>query len=58
VPNATRIRRIAFAVICGEVGRAAIVFVMNYYASTHFAADGLSLPKSSGPAPASTKISR
>jgi Protein of unknown function (DUF2975) len=39
--NATRIRRIALAVIFGEVGRAAIVFVMNYYASTHFAADGL-----------------
>jgi hypothetical protein len=39
--NATRIRRIAFAVIFGEVVRAAIVFVMNYYASTHFGADGL-----------------
>jgi hypothetical protein len=41
VANATRIRRIAFAVIFGEAGRAAIVFVTNYYASTHFVAEGL-----------------
>ena len=39
--NATRIRRIAFAVILGETGRAALVFVTNYYASTHFVAEGL-----------------
>ena len=39
--NATRIRRIAFAVIIGAVGRAAVVFLGNLYASTHFAAEGL-----------------
>ncbi len=39
--NATRIRRIAFAVILGETARAALVFVTNYYASTHFVAEGL-----------------
>jgi Protein of unknown function (DUF2975) len=39
--NATRIRQIAFAVIVGEVGRAAVVFLANLYASTHFAAEGL-----------------
>ena len=39
--TATRIRRIAFAVILGETGRAALVFVTNYYASTHFVAEGL-----------------
>jgi hypothetical protein len=39
--NATRIRRIAFAVIFGEAARTAIVFFTNYYASTHFAAEGL-----------------
>ncbi len=39
--NATRIRRVAFAVIFGEAGRAAIVFLTNYYASTHFVAEGL-----------------
>jgi hypothetical protein len=39
--NATRIRRIAFAVIFGETARAALVFVTNYYASTHFVAEGL-----------------
>lgn len=39
--NATRIRRIAFAVILGEAARSAMVFITNYYASTHFAAEGL-----------------
>jgi hypothetical protein len=39
--NAIRIRRIAFAVIFGETARAALVFVTNYYASTHFVAEGL-----------------
>ena len=39
--NATRIRRIAYAVIVGEAGRAAIVFVTNDYASRHFVAEGL-----------------
>ena len=39
--NATRIRRVAFAVIVGETARAAIVFLTNYYASTHFVAEGL-----------------
>ena len=39
--NATRIRRIALAVIAGEVARTAMVFFTNYYASTHFAAEGL-----------------
>jgi hypothetical protein len=39
--NATRIRRVALGVIFGETGRAAIVFLTNYYASTHFAAEGL-----------------
>ena len=39
--NAARIRRIAFAVILGEVARAAIVLFENYYAMTHFAAEGL-----------------
>jgi hypothetical protein len=39
--NATRIRRIAFAVILEETGRAALVFITNYYASTHFVAEGL-----------------
>ena len=39
--NARRIHRIAFAVIAGEVARATIVFVENYYAMTHFSAEGL-----------------
>ena len=39
--NATRIRWIAFAVIVGELARSAIVFFENYYAMTHFSADGL-----------------
>ena len=39
--NSTRIRQIAFAVILGEAARSALVFATNYYASTHFAAEGL-----------------
>ncbi|HEY3042447.1 MAG TPA: DUF2975 domain-containing protein [Vicinamibacterales bacterium] len=39
--NATRIRRVAMGVIAGELARASIVFFENYYAMTHFAADGL-----------------
>ena len=36
-----RIRWIACGVIAGELGRSAIVFFENYYAMTHFSADGL-----------------
>ena len=39
--NATRIRRIGWAVILGELARSAFVFFENYYAMTHFSADGL-----------------
>jgi hypothetical protein len=39
--NAARIRWIACAVIASEIARAAIVFFENYYAMTHFAAEGL-----------------
>lgn len=39
--NATRIRWIAFVVIGGELARSAIVFFHNYYAMTHFSAEGL-----------------
>ena len=39
--NATRIRRIAFAVMFGEAAREVIIFFTNYYASTHFVAEGL-----------------
>ncbi|HLG59512.1 MAG TPA: DUF2975 domain-containing protein [Vicinamibacterales bacterium] len=39
--NATRIRWIAYAVIVSEIARSAIVFFENYYAMTHFAAEGL-----------------
>jgi hypothetical protein len=39
--NATRLRWIAFAVIVGELARSAIVLGENYYAMTHFSADGL-----------------
>jgi hypothetical protein len=39
--NATRIRRIAYAVIFGEIAGSAIVFYENYYAMTHFTAEGL-----------------
>jgi hypothetical protein len=39
--NATRLRWIAYAVIFGEIARSAIVFFENYYAMTHFTAEGL-----------------
>jgi hypothetical protein len=39
--NATRIRWIGVAVIVIEVARSAIVFFENYYAMTHFTAEGL-----------------
>ena len=39
--NATRLRQIAFAVIGGELARAAFAFFENYYAMTHFVAEGL-----------------
>jgi hypothetical protein len=39
--NATRIRRIGFVVIIGELGRAAVVFASNRYAMTNFSAIGL-----------------
>lgn len=39
--NATRIRRIGYAVIAGELARAALIFSANSYAMTHFSAEGL-----------------
>jgi len=39
--NAVRLRRIAYALIVGEVARSAVVLVANRYAMTHFSADGL-----------------
>jgi hypothetical protein len=39
--NATRIRWLACVVIAGEFARSAIVFFENYYAMTHFSAEGL-----------------
>jgi hypothetical protein len=39
--NATRIRRIAYAVILGEIARSAMGFLGNYYVMTHFSAEGL-----------------
>jgi len=39
--NATRIRRIAYGIIVAEIARSAIVFFENYYAMTHFSANGL-----------------
>jgi hypothetical protein len=39
--NATRVRRIAWILIVGEVVRAAIVYVENSYAATHFTAEGI-----------------
>ena len=39
--NATRLRHIAWACILGELARSAFVFFENYYAMTHFTADGL-----------------
>lgn len=40
--NALRIRRIAWAVILGELARSAVVFFENRYAATHFFSEGLS----------------
>jgi Protein of unknown function (DUF2975) len=39
--NATRIQRVAFAVIIGEFARALIVFAENHYAMTNVAIAGL-----------------
>jgi len=39
--NATRLRRIAWAVILGELAWSAVMFLESYYAATHFAAAGL-----------------
>lgn len=39
--NAVRVRRIACALIAGECARAAIVYLENSYAMTHFSAQGL-----------------
>jgi len=39
--NSTRMRRIAWAVIIGEIARTAVVLFENYYVMTHFQADGL-----------------
>ena len=39
--NARRIRSIGFAVIAGEVARAAVVFSSNWFVMTHFRAEGL-----------------
>jgi hypothetical protein len=38
--NAARIRRIAWAVILGELARAAVVWYEGHYAMTHFQAEG------------------
>lgn len=40
--NATRVRRIAWAVIFAELARSAVMFFENSYAMTHFSAVGLS----------------
>jgi len=39
--NAARIRRVGYAVIVGELARAALTFGANSYAMTHFSATGL-----------------
>jgi Protein of unknown function (DUF2975) len=39
--NARRVRLIGWAVIIGEIVRAAVVYFENRYAMTHFAAEGL-----------------
>ena len=39
--NATRIRRLALAVVLGEVSRAAVVYAANAYVAAQFAADHL-----------------
>lgn len=41
--NASRIRRIGWAFLLGEVGRLAFTLVASRYAMTHFTADGLRL---------------
>ena len=38
--NATRVRRIAWVLIAGEFVRAAIVYLENSYAASHFTAEG------------------
>ncbi len=38
--NATRVRRIGWAVILGELAQSAVMFFENYYAMTHFSAVG------------------
>lgn len=39
--NATRIRRIAYAVILGELARFSLAVIGNYYTMSHFSAQGL-----------------
>jgi hypothetical protein len=39
--NAARVRRVAYAVILGELARSAVVFWGNHYAAAYFTADGL-----------------
>jgi hypothetical protein len=39
--NATRVRRIGYAVIAGELLRAAFIFIASRYAATNFMAEGL-----------------
>ena len=39
--NATRLRWIGIAIIAGEFGRSAMMFLNNYYAMTYFSAEGL-----------------
>lgn len=39
--NATRLRRIGWAVIVAELARTAVIFFENYYAMTHFSAAGV-----------------
>ena len=40
--NATRLRRVAWAMIAGELGRSAVLFFESYYAATHISAAGFS----------------
>jgi hypothetical protein len=39
--NAKRVRRLAYAVLLGELARSAVVFWGNHYAAAHFSANGL-----------------
>ena len=39
--NARRIRRVGWAVLFGEIGRAGIVYFWSYYTSLHFTVSGL-----------------